>query len=70
MARPTPLKRAIFDSGRTQRGIAAEAGLDEAMLSRIVNGLHASEATREAIARVLGREIGELWPPVPQERAA
>jgi transcriptional regulator with XRE-family HTH domain len=57
------LKVAIVESGRTQRSIAAEVGLREDHLSRIVNGLHADEATCEAIARALGRHVDEVFPP-------
>mgnify|MGYP007071568744 CR=1 FL=1 len=58
----TPLKLAIVESGIPQKDIAGRVGLDPAQLSRIVNGLHAPQATRQAIADVLDREIGELFP--------
>jgi hypothetical protein len=57
----TPLKLAIIASGREQQEIAKEAGLRPDHLSRIVNGLHCDEPTREALARVLGRQPGELF---------
>lgn len=66
----TPLKLAIVASGRQQQDIAAEVGLHPSRLSLIVNGLHTDDATRQAIARALGRNPDELWPPEPQERAA
>lgn len=66
MNRPTALKLAIVNDGRTQRVIAAEAGIQEATLSRIVRGLHADEATREAIARVLGLHADVVFPPDAQ----
>lgn len=69
MNRPTPLKVAIFLSGRLQKDIAAEVGIDEASFSRIVNGLHTSEATQAEIARVLDRQVDELWP-TPNREAA
>ena len=53
--RITPLKRAIFESGMTQRAVAAAAGLSEGQLSRIVNGLHASEAVQHTLAEILQR---------------
>lgn len=59
----TPLKLAIVASGIPQKQIAHQIGLDPAQLSRIVNGLHANDATRRKIARVLGRTEAELWPP-------
>jgi transcriptional regulator with XRE-family HTH domain len=58
----TPLKLAIIASGREQREIAMEAGLSESHLSRIVNGLHTDEVTREAIAAALGCPLAVLWP--------
>lgn len=72
MSRPvTPLKLAIAGSGRTQRELADALGLSEAHFSRIVNGLHASKATRQDIADELGQTVDHLWPsPNSPERAA
>lgn len=71
MSRPvTPLKLAIAVSGRTQRDVAEALGLSEAHFSRIVNGLHASEATRQQIAGELGQTVDDLWPSGSPERAA
>lgn len=57
------MRRAIWQSGRTQRDIAAEIdGLTESRLSLIVNGLHADEGTRSAIARALNVNVLDLWP--------
>lgn len=67
--RPTPLKRAIFDSGLLQKDIAAAVGIDAAHLSRIVNGLHADEGTRQKIARELGRTEAALWPDMERDAA-
>ena len=58
---PTPLKVAIIQSGRHQKDIAAAIGIDPTHLSRIANGLHASEATREALAAELGRTVDDLF---------
>lgn len=67
---PTPVRLAIVHAGRTQRDIAAAIGMDEGQLSRIVNGLHADDATRERIARELGRKTEDLWPALSTEAAA
>lgn len=67
---PTPLRLAIATSGITQREIAAVSGIEATRLSRIVNGLHCDEATRETIADVLGREKTELWPIDDEAEAA
>lgn len=69
MAQPTPLKRAIFESGKRQKDIAAEVGLDEASMSRIVNGLHAGDATRQKIADALDTSVDALWPDVAEQAA-
>lgn len=61
MRTPTPLKRAIFESQRTQREIAREVGIDPGHLSRIVNGLHCSDGTRQKIATALGRRVDEVF---------
>lgn len=62
MASRTRLQEVIQDEGRKQAWLAERAGIDPAHLSRIVNGLHPSQATARAIADALGRETGELWP--------
>jgi len=75
---PTKLKLAIVQSGRPQKdiaaGVAAQLGWAESSaqskLSRIVNGLHADDATRAAIAQELGRTVPDLWPEQQETRAA
>lgn len=63
MARPaTPLKLAIVASGRTQREIALEVGVDEPLMSRIAGGLLCDEQTQAAIAKAIGRTVAELFP--------
>ena len=62
MPRMTPLKRILFDEGRKQSWLASQAGLDQATLSRIVNGLHCDDPTRAKIAAALGRSVGEVFP--------
>lgn len=64
----TPLKRILQDEGRKQSWLAERVGIDQATMSRIVNGFHADDPTRDAIAQALGRTIEELWPDL--ERAA
>lgn len=74
----TPLKIAIVLTGRTQKDVAAAVadrlgwaqGSAESKLSRIVNGLHADDATRSAIAQELGRKLEELWPEQQEMQAA
>lgn len=63
MPKPTPLKRAIFDSGMRQKDIAARAGIDEATMSRIVNGLHTSDANWRKLAKTLGKTADEIRHP-------
>lgn len=56
------LRVAIAESGRSQRDIAREIGINEASLSRLVNGRsNGDEATRAALARVLDRHIHQLF---------
>jgi transcriptional regulator with XRE-family HTH domain len=71
MTRPvTPLRLAIAASGRTQREIADTLGISEEHLSRIVNGLHASQRMRESIAEEIGQTVEDLWPiSTPKEAA-
>lgn len=60
----TPLQRVIREEGRKQSWLAQRVGCDEAHLSRIVNGLHPDDATKQSIADALGRDVTELWPAV------
>lgn len=62
MRKPTPLKVAIFMSGRAQKDIAEKVGIDEAQMSRIVNGLHCTDDLKEKIAGEIGRPITDCWP--------
>jgi hypothetical protein len=59
--RVTPLKLAIIASGRPQKDIAAEIGIDPSHLSRIVNGLHCDDGTREKLAAALGRNVSDVF---------
>lgn len=62
MAQPTPLKRAIFDSGRTQRSVAEASGLREDVLSRIVSGrVNSTDDERIAIAAALDRPVDDVF---------
>lgn len=58
----TPLRVALAQAGMTQTDLAEKAGIERSRLSRIVNGLHADDGTRDAIAHALGRTPDELWP--------
>lgn len=66
----TNLQRVLLEEGRKQSWLAGKIGIDQASLSRIVNGLHADERTRAAIADALGRHPDELWPSADAEAAA
>jgi plasmid maintenance system antidote protein VapI len=69
MRKPTPLKLAIVMSGQRQKDIAEAVGIDEANMSRIVNGLHCSDDVKAAIAREIGRTPDDLWPEADQVAA-
>jgi len=68
---PTPLARAIFDSGQSQRAIAKKAGIEESKFSKIVNGWReASEDEKKRIARVLKRTVADLFPVTEEAKAS
>lgn len=69
MAR-TPLQMAIFEDGRSQRDIAAAAGIGETYLSKIVNGHPVGDGTAASLADTLGRTVDELWPTHVDQAAA
>lgn len=73
----TPLKTILDEEGRRQTWLADRLTdklgrkVDARMVWGWVHGLHLPEdATRTAIADVLGRELHELWPEDPTEVAA
>lgn len=74
----TPLKIAIVQTGRPQKDIAAAVGARlgwapasaESKLSRIVNGLHADDGTREVIAQEVGVDPATLWREQEMQAAA
>lgn len=70
MQRPTLLKLAIVQSGRTARDIADTAGIHETTLSKYVNGWHGHEGTREKIARALSVPVTDLFPTDESKAAA
>jgi len=62
MPTANPIKVAIAELGRTQREIAAEVGIDEFQLSRIVNRRrHASDDLKARLAQVLRRKVEDLF---------
>lgn len=64
MAFNLALKVAIIESRKSQTVIAAKAGIHESRFSKIVHGhLPASEDEQKTIARVLRRNVAELFPP-------
>ena len=67
--RITPLRRAIFDSGMTQRDVAKVTGIGEKRLSLIVNGWHADDDTQKALAEALGQSQDDLFPEPAGEAA-
>ena len=62
MRKPTPLKLAVVASGIAQKDIAAAVGVHEVTFSRYVTGGYCDDATRQKIAKVLGRVPSDLWP--------
>lgn len=58
----TPLKRVLRDEGRKQSWLAEKVGIDQATLSRIVNGLHAEASVQAKIAEALRRPVADLFP--------
>ena len=67
----TPLKRALDEDGRRQSWLAKRLGVAPRQVWAWVHGLHVPEqATREQIARVLGRKVDDLWPDAASETRA
>lgn len=66
----TPLRVALAQAGITQTELAVASGVERTRLSRIVNGLHCDEATRQSLAAALHRPVHEVFPSVVEGVAA
>lgn len=65
MALNVALKVAIIEAGWVQIELANKLGIHESTFSKIVNGhLEPSDEQKQAIARVLGRTVDQLFPEV------
>lgn len=65
MALNTALKVAFIESKRKQIEVAAEVGMDESKLSKIVNGhIEPTDDEKAAIATALGKPKDQLFPEV------
>lgn len=58
---PSPLRKAIEASGKTQTELARELKISETAVSRWVRGLRPNPQNRQRIARRLGVEPTEIW---------
>lgn len=59
----TPLRLAMFNSGKKQIVIAKSAGIHESRLSKIANGhIVASDDEKRHLARVLRLSVDALFP--------
>jgi DNA-binding XRE family transcriptional regulator len=62
MGMNTTLKLAILEQNTTQKAVAKAAGLNPSIMSGIIRGWYnATVEQKEAIARVLGRPVHELF---------
>jgi transcriptional regulator with XRE-family HTH domain len=69
-ARETRLRAVLREEGRKQRWLAQLTGISEVQVSRFVTGrVRPSARDQERIASVLGRRVGELFPPADYPRA-
>jgi hypothetical protein len=70
--RNTPFQDALLSDRRADIGLAFAIGVNITTIWRWKRGLSipASQATREQIARVLGRKVNELWPAEHEQEAA
>jgi transcriptional regulator with XRE-family HTH domain len=63
MPQPSPLKRAIFNSGKRQIEIARKAGIHESRLSKLANGyVDPTDDEKKSLSRVLHAPPDELFP--------
>ena len=58
----TPLGAVLQEEGRRQTWLAERTGINPSDISRIVNGMNAPQAKREAISAALHRPVADLFP--------
>lgn len=58
----TRLQQILIEEGRRQNWVAERAGISPALMSSYVNGLHAPQHRREAIAEALQRKVEDVFP--------
>ena len=56
------IKYAIEKAGSTQTAIAKTCGVSQVQVFRVINNLTVSDHVRREIARVIGRDVKEIWP--------
>ncbi len=66
MKKPTVLKITLLEEGLTQRALARETGLDEAIISLIATGRYNPDSGQRAkIAKALKKSESEIFEKVP-----
>lgn len=58
---PIDIKHAIEKAGSNQARIARACGVSAAQVHRVIHG-SVSRHVRQEIARVIGRDVTEIWP--------
>lgn len=59
----TPLGRIMRTEGRKQRWLADQVGVSESHMSYVIKGAQVSDDLAQAIAKALGRQVDEVFPP-------
>ncbi len=60
---PEEIKAAMRMKGTTPAALADELRLSKSTVSQIINGVGKSRRVQEAIAKLIGRPVDEIWTP-------
>lgn len=64
------IKELIRQSGHTYKSLGSEIGITAQAVSEIVNGRTKGGTARYALARALGVQVSDLWPPANLQAAS
>jgi lambda repressor-like predicted transcriptional regulator len=67
---PAEIKKELKNRGLTQVMIArsVKPKVSATQMNRVVWGRDPSPRLREALARVLGKTVDQIWPPAPESK--
>ncbi len=64
------IKKALLDARLKQIDVARKLQVSRQFVNAVIKGQRPTRRVREAIAKAVGKQVDELWPSKPFEKAA